>query len=170
MRNWISSPSKYPNWPREQMICNYFRPDLINMLLFWKSVHEVRVIWPGGVSDWSELMLYCSILNGCSIRWRLLWSFMAKKGRYLCTIVRASHFVISVKGILLPPANGKLREGNVFTGVCHSVHKGVCLLAGGLPLGGVVCLLVGDLPSGGTCLMGVCHGGGGGCLHQGRPP
>ena len=53
------------------------------------------------------------------------------------------------RGRSLPPAN-EVCEGNVFTGVCHSVHRGACVVA----------------PQRGTCVVlpwGVCgcsEGGG----------
>ena len=50
----------------------------------------------------------------------------------------------------------KLREGNVFTGVCDSVHRGVCLLPG-------ACLL----PEGGSGPRRGCLLWGGGAWSQG---
>ena len=57
----------------------------------------------------------------------------------------------------------KLREGNVFTGVCDSVHGGGCLLLGGLVRGrGWWCLLPGGGfldPGGISGPRGVCSQG-----------
>ena len=54
------------------------------------------------------------------------------------------------------------REGNLFTPVCHSVHRGDWVPC----RGGVLCL--GDLRPGGLCQGGLCRGGGGLC--PGRLP
>ena len=84
----------------------------------------------------------------------------------------------SLKGGSLPPAT-KLRQGNVFTPVCHSVHRGVSVPActvGHMTLGvsvqrvsvwGGLCLRVsvwggfcpGKSLSGGLCTGGLCVGG-----------
>ena len=59
----------------------------------------------------------------------------------------------------------RLGQGNVFTPVCHSVHRGGGLHPGGLHLGG--CLLLGGcLHLGGGLHPGVPHPGG----RVGRPP
>ena len=52
----------------------------------------------------------------------------------------------------------KLREGNVFTCVCDSVHGGRCLVPGGLLLEGGACSWV-----------GVCSGGGAWSQEEGVP-
>ena len=55
---------------------------------------------------------------------------------------------------LLPPAT-KLREGNVFTPVCHSVHRGICVwgsVSGGSLSGG-------SLSKGVSVQGGLCPGG-----------
>ena len=58
-------------------------------------------------------------------------------------------------------------QGNIFTGVCHSVHRGGVCQGGCLPGGGVC---QGGLPGGGVCLGGVSARGvsaRGGCVCQG---
>ena len=78
----------------------------------------------------------------------------------------------------------KLREGNFFTGVCDSVHRGGCLLLGGACSRGVWSRGVpapgglvwgvwsgGGACSGGSGLGGACSGGSGpGGVPGGDPP
>ena len=65
-----------------------------------------------------------------------------------CVWTKHFHWVIS-----LPPAT-KLGQGYIFTGVCDSVHRGACMVAGG----GHVWLLVGGM-----------HGCSGPCMVAGGP-
>ena len=63
-----------------------------------------------------------------------------------------SETVIFIHRKLLPPAT-KLRQGNVFTSVCDSVHRGG-LYPGGVSVRGGVC------PGGGLCPRGPLSKGG----------
>ena len=58
--------------------------------------------------------------------------------------------------VLLPPTM-KLRQGNIFTPVCDSVHRGVSV-PGSLSQGGL-CPGPGGSLSGGLCPGGLCPGG-----------
>ena len=76
----------------------------------------------------------------------------------------------STTGLLLPSAN-EVCEGYVFTPVCHSVHRGVCLGRGlgGLPEGGVQAQALGvSRPRPRGC-PGQDPGGAGPGLGQGGP-
>ena len=68
-------------------------------------------------------------------------------------------FIMVVHEKFLPPAT-KLVQGYIFTGICHSVNRGV------LPPGG--CFLPGVLPPDGVLLRGWCLFPGGVCF-QGGP-
>ena len=84
----------------------------------------------------------------------------------------ASRLNMPSKLVLPPPT--KLREGNIFTGVCHSVHVGVASL-GHSWLGVGVCMVRsmrgwGTCMAGGHTLLGVCMAGGvGKALPHPRP-
>ena len=66
---------------------------------------------------------------------RLRWALRTKN----CQIHKTFSFICKILRLFLPPAT-KLREGNVFTPVCHSVHRRVSVqgisVQGGLCPGG----------------------------------
>ena len=70
-----------------------------------------------------------------------------------------SDTVIFIHRKLLPPAT-KLRQGNVFTSVCDSVHRGVFIIQeGSLSRGVSVQGGQGSLSEGGLCPRGLCTRG-----------
>ena len=66
--------------------------------------------------------------------------------------------------LLLPPAT-KLGQGNIFTGVCDSVNRGMSAPGGGVCSWG--CLLLGGVCSGGMSAPGVSTLGGGSVCSRG---
>ena len=83
--------------------------------------------------------------------------------------IRLLELLVLLSSVSLPPAT-KLRQGNVFTPVCDSVHRGRVSVQGGLFPGGVsvqegvsvqgdLCLGGLCLCPGGLCLEGLCPGG-----------
>ena len=75
---------------------------------------------------------------------------------YNCCIIVDKNVDASAR--LLPPAT-KLRQGNVFTPVCHSLHRGVSVQ--GLSVQGSLCPWRGGglCPLGGFLSGGLCPGG-----------
>ena len=62
--------------------------------------------------------------------------------------------------MLITARKRSLGQGNIFTPVCHSVHRGGCLVPGGCLLPGVSALGGGSAPRGGAWSEGdVCSGG-----------
>ena len=72
--------------------------------------------------------------------------------------------------VILPPAT-KLGQGYIFTGICDSIHRGVCVVAGGVCMvARGACVITGGCVVAGGCawlLGGTCGcmvAGGGACV------